>query len=224
MISKPNNWKTILLASIPYIILFSGYYSISVFRPTSLVEIVLKGFTNTGYVFIGFSLLIGTLAKFWNFFDKYLHYRKQLGIIGFLYIMIHGIVGTLIYVFPNPNILWESFWAIALGLLALYGFFICMMISEVWVIKALGPQRWRKILRYTSFTAYTLAWWHILLVKLPIWAIYFHYSDVLLPPVSLFTFAFATMVLSWRLSVFIYDLLNRSYLTHPQKTEIPSVQ
>lgn len=204
LVKKHNPWKNIILFSLTTIPFFSLYYVGTVYESVSAVEMVLKGFTNTGYFLIGFSLLLGPLAKFWNHFDKFLTYRKQLGIIGFMYALLHGVVGTMIYVFPNPDILVNNYWAVALGLLALYLFFICYAISEIIVIKTLGPKRWRRVIRYISYTAFILATIHIYLAKLPVWQEYIS-SNNLLPPLSLVLFSFGVFVLGFRFYVFIYD-------------------
>lgn len=204
IIKKRNPWKNIILFSLTTIPFFSVYYVGTVYESVSVVEMVLKGFTNTGYLLIGFSLILGPLGKFWNYFDQFLSYRKQLGIIGFMYSLIHGIVGTIIYVFPNPDIIVNNYWAVSFGILALYLFFICYAISEIIVIKALGPKRWRKILRYISYSAFILATMHIYLAKLPVWQEYIN-SDIISPPLSLILFSFGLFVLGFRFYVLIYD-------------------
>ncbi|MEX0595136.1 MAG: hypothetical protein WD512_01465, partial [Candidatus Paceibacterota bacterium] len=71
-----NPWKNIIFFSFTTIPLFSVYYVGTVYESVSVVEIILKGFTNTGYLLIGLSLLLGPLGKFWNYFDKFLTYRN----------------------------------------------------------------------------------------------------------------------------------------------------
>lgn len=203
-IKKINPWKNIILFSFTTIPLFSVYYLWTTYKDIQIVEILLKGFTNTGYLLIGFSLLIGSLAKFWNYFDTYLHYRKQLGIIGFFYILLHGFVGTLIYVFPNPLILWDNFWAISYGILGLVLFFICYCISEIIVIRLLGPKLWRRLIRYLSYTAFILGTIHLFLAKYRVWEEYIM-SDRIFPPISLTLFVFGVSILVFRTYVFLFD-------------------
>jgi DMSO/TMAO reductase YedYZ heme-binding membrane subunit len=210
--AKPNPWKDIILFSLTTIPLFSVYYVGTVYKSVPPIEMVLKGFTNTGYLLIGFSLLLGSLAKFWNYFDKFLHYRKQLGIVGFIYILIHGFIGTIIYVLPNPAILWTNYWAIALGMSGLYILFICYAISEIVVIQKLGPKNWRRLIRYLSYTAFILGTIHIYLAKLPVWQNYIN-SEIVFPPLSLIVFSFGLVVLLFRFYVFIYDTLHLGHNT-----------
>lgn len=210
--TKPNPWKDILFFSITTIPLFSVYYVGTVYESVPAIEIALKGFTNTGYLLIGFSLLLGPLAKFWNYFDKFLHYRKQLGIIGFIYILIHGFIGTMIYVLPTPEILWTNYWAVALGVIGLYILFVCYAISEIVVIQKLGAKNWRRIIRYLSYTAFIFGTIHIYLAKLPVWQTYIS-SERLFPPLSLILFSFGLAVLAFRFTVFIYDTLHLGHST-----------
>lgn len=212
VLKKRNPWKNIFFFSLTTIPFFSVYYVGTVYESVPLVEIILKGFTNTGYFLIGFSLLLGPVAKFYNYFDKFLTYRKQLGILGFIYVLIHGVVGTLIYVVPNPSILWDNYWAVALGITSLYLLFICYAISEIIVIRTLGPKKWRRLIRYISYTAFTIATIHIYLAKLPVWQNYLN-SDIILPPLSLVLFSFGIFVLGYRFFVFIYDTLTLGHST-----------
>jgi DMSO/TMAO reductase YedYZ heme-binding membrane subunit len=210
IIKKRNPWKQIITFSFTTIPFFSVYYVGTVYESVPLIEMVLKGFTNTGYLLIGLSLILGPLAKFWNYFDKFLTYRKQLGIIGFMYALIHGVVGTIIYILPNPDILNTNYWAVALGIIALYLFYICYAISEIIVIKTLGPKRWRRLIRYVSYTAFLLVTMHIYLAKLQVWQDYIN-SDILFPPLSLILFSFGIFVLGFRFYTFIYDTLALGY-------------
>jgi len=205
ILTKRNPWKNIILFSLTTIPFFSVYYVGTVYESVPAIEIILKGFTNTGYLLIGLSLILGPIAKFWNYFDKFLTYRKQLGIIGFIYVLIHGFIGTIIYVLPSPTILWTNYWAVALGIIGLYLLFVCYAISEIVVIKLLGPKKWRRILRYISYTAFILSTIHIYLAKLPVWQDYIN-SDILFPPLSLILFSFGVFVLGFRFYVFIYDI------------------
>ena len=203
-IKKINPWKNIILFSFTTRPLFSTYYFLTTYKDVQIIEIFLKGFTNTGYLLIGFSLLIGSLAKFWNYFDTYLHYRKKLGIIGFFYILLHGFVGTLIYVFPNPLILWDNFWAVFYGILGLVLFFICYCISEIVVIRLLGPKLWRRLIRYISYTAFIFGTIHLFLAKYVVWQEYIM-SDRIFPPISLPLFVFGISILILRFYVFLFD-------------------
>lgn len=203
-IIKRNPWKNIIFFSFTTIPFFSLYYIGTAYKSVSSIEMILKGFTNTGYLLIGLSLLLGPLGKFWNYFDKFLTYRKQLGIIGFIYILMHGAIGTMIYVLPNPDILINNYWGVALGIISLYLLFICYAISEIVVIKLLGAKKWRRLLRYMSYTAFILGTIHIYLAKLIVWQNYVN-SDILFPPLSLILFSFGVFVLCFRFYAFIYD-------------------
>lgn len=212
IIKKVNLWKNIVFFSFSTIPLFSIYYIGTVYESVSIVEFVLKGFTNTGYLLIGLSLLLGPLAKFWNYFDKFLVYRKQLGIIGFIYSLIHGFVGTIIYVFPSPEILWNNYWSIVSGIVGLYLLFVCYAISEIIVIKILGPKKWRRLLRYISYTAFIVSTIHIYLAKIQVWQNYINSTNIF-PPLSLILFSFGIFVLVFRSYVFIYDTFSLGYAT-----------
>ena len=212
IIKKRNPWINIVIFSLTTIPFFSIYYVGTVYESVPIIEMVLKGFTNTGYLLIGLSLVLGPLGKFWNYFDKFLTYRKQLGIVGFIYVLIHGFVGTIIYILPSPEILWSNYWSLTLGIIGLYLLFVCYAISEIVVIKTLGPKRWRRVLRYISYTAFIISTTHLYLAKLPVWQDYIN-SNIILPPLSLILFSFGSFVLGFRFYVFIYDTFALGYVT-----------
>ncbi|MEX0596374.1 MAG: hypothetical protein WD512_07720, partial [Candidatus Paceibacterota bacterium] len=111
-----------------------------------------------------------------------------------------------------PDILVNNYWAVALGILSLYLLYICYAISEIIVIKTLGPKRWRRLIRYISYIAFILATMHIYLAKLPVWQNYIN-SDIIFPPLSLILFSFGLFVLGFRFYVFIYDTLVLGHTT-----------
>lgn len=212
IIKKRNPWKNIILFSLTTIPFFAFYYWGTVYKSVSIIEMMLKSITNTGYLLIGLSLILGPLGKFWNYFDKFLAYRKQLGIVGFVYILMHGLMATIIYILPSPNILISDYWSIALSIISLYLLFVCYAISEIIIIKVLGPKRWRRLLRYVSYTAFILATIHIYLAKFPVWKAHIN-SDIIFPPLSLILFSFGVFVLGFRFYVFIYDALSLGHIT-----------
>ncbi len=214
-LKKKNPWHDVLWFSVPLIIFFGLYHSLVSPNPMSMREFFVKGVTHAGLILIAISLLLGNIAKFWNRYDKFLHYRKQLGIIGFYYVLVHGQIATILYLLPNPHLLrteWPSFLA---GLLSLYVLAVCMEISEIWAIRKLGSKRWRKTIRYLSYTAFLLALIHIAWIRLEEWWRYIHNffiyiedGSILLPQLSLVTFVFSVGVVLWRFGVAIYDVLN----------------
>lgn len=212
---RKNPWHDVLWLSVPLIVLFGLYHSFVSGNPITIREFLVKGVTHTGLILIALSLLLGNIAKFWNRYDKFLHYRKQLGITGFYYVFAHGHVATALYLWDDPALFraqWVSFVA---GLLSLYVLGICVEISEIWAIRKLGPQRWRKTIRYLSYTAFILALIHIAWIRWTDWSHYMHRAIVdledgaiLLPQLSFVTFVFCLGVVLWRFGVALYDTVN----------------
>lgn len=214
-LKKKNPWHDVLWFSLPLIILFGLYHSLVSPNPMSMREFFVKGVTHAGLILIALSLLLGNIAKFWNRYDKFLHYRKQLGITGFYYVLAHGQIATILYLLPNPGLLrteWPSFLT---GLLSLYVLAVCMEISEIWAIRKLGSKRWRRTIRYLSYTAFVLALVHIGWIRWEEWALYTQdmipalgSGLLILPQLSLVTFVFSIGVVFWRLGVALYDVVD----------------
>jgi sulfoxide reductase heme-binding subunit YedZ len=214
-IKRKNPWYDVLWFSIPLVVYFGLYHSMVSGNPVTIREFLVKGVTHTGLILIALSLLLGNIAKFWNRYDKFLHYRKQLGIIGFYYVFAHGNIATALYLWDDPSLFREQWISFIAGLLSLYVLGVCMEISEIWAIRKLGSKRWRRTIRYLSYTAFILALLHIGWIRWEEWWRYFLQASwylkdgaLLLPQLSLLTFIFSGGVVIFRIYVAIYDVID----------------
>jgi len=220
-LKRKSPWRQVIVFSLPWILLLGGYYSLSS-GVYGFQHFLIKGIIHTGFLLISFSLLLGTLAKFFDRFDKYLHYRKQLGIVGFFYGSIHGVLAPILYLIPTMPVADRQLQGAFAGLIALALFYVCAYISSIPMIRKLGSARWRKTIRYTSYTAYTVAIVHIFLFSYPKWLAYgasLSQGYWGLPPMSLFTFLLGVGVITWRFGVMWYDIIR---IAQTKKSEAPS--
>jgi len=128
-----------------------------------LLSSPLKGFVwislsvlGVGVFLIGASLMLASLTAFFaQKFQTLLHFRKQLGVIGFVYLLLFTVgIGLGI---DNLSLWLETYQNTVLTWIgALVFFFLCTFISRASMIKKLGPNRWRRMLRLFSYTGFAL--------------------------------------------------------------------
>jgi len=153
----------------PYIIslivvfVFVWYYFIHLAFPVSL------GFVNavvafSGTVLLGLSLLIGSLAKFVSFFNKFIDDRKTYGVFGYSLIAIHALLVILLLFGVQEETAIVPFVAsLAFAVLA-FGIFSIMGITSTkkW-ISLLGEKEWRRLQR-TGYLALIFVIGHVALL------------------------------------------------------------
>src|SRR3989344_8588114 len=66
-----------------YLFLRRGYFNLYIFN---------KVLASTSLVLLGIVLLIGPISRFYNRFDKWLIYRREIGIMAFFMALAHGLI------------------------------------------------------------------------------------------------------------------------------------
>ena len=182
-----------------YLFLRRGYYDLFIAN---------KALAGTAFVLLAFVLLVGLLARYFVRFDGWLIYRKEIGIVAFVFALAHGVVSFLI---PQFNLF--SWAALAnvnlwLGGLALLILLFLTVISGNWAIRKFGGQKWWFFQQWGARLALILVLYHVFLMKYGGWADWFIHggSKTLarpyLPPLSLFSFLPAIFVVVVRLGEF----------------------
>ncbi|KKP67162.1 MAG: hypothetical protein UR68_C0013G0032 [Candidatus Roizmanbacteria bacterium GW2011_GWA2_35_19] len=168
--------------------------------------IVNKVFAGSSLIVLALVLLIGSLGRFYNFFDPWLVYRKHLGIISFILALFHGIVSlfflpgrfTLSYFLTN----YVTFILGLLGLILLgYLFFISFKVFT----SKMDPKKWWAYQVWGGRVAGLLVFFHLVLMKYPGWIRWYQNggNDELvrpfMPPASIIAAAFGFFVILVRL-------------------------
>ncbi|HKY73761.1 MAG TPA: hypothetical protein VJ246_00410 [Patescibacteria group bacterium] len=125
-----------------------------------------KALADTSIYLIGLSMVMASVCYFWNLFDRFIVYRKHLGIVGFLVGIAHI---YLSYGFLKTLFLLETWqkgavWPQLTGLLAAAIFLVMTLISPAAVAAKIGGPLWRIILRF-GHVAVILIWLHVYLLK-----------------------------------------------------------
>jgi DMSO/TMAO reductase YedYZ heme-binding membrane subunit len=167
---------------------------------------------NTGITVIILSLAIGTLSYFFPSVTRFIKYRKEIGIIGFLIVLFHIFV-TLFYLrerfpFPASYLHGKSLLSFSAALVSTCILTMMTLISNSLAIKFFGKW-WRRLLR-VGYLAALLALLHMSLRETRSWSAYLQ-NIMEPPPLSILLLWFGVWVILLRISVY--------FLTRNKKTE-----
>jgi DMSO/TMAO reductase YedYZ heme-binding membrane subunit len=143
-----------------FVLLF--FYTSSLKIPNVLNKTV----ADTSIILIGLSMLLTSLCYFYDFVDTKIIYRKYLGIVGFLYGIVHIVLSFSAFQSLFKPETWQKGipWPSFTGALALGIFTIMALISNRYAAYTLGGVIWRRTLRL-GYLAVALIWVHVFLLK-----------------------------------------------------------
>lgn len=151
---------TIFLFIILSIYLFyrHGYYDLYVAN---------KVFANVAAVLLGIVLLIGPGSRLFSIFDRYLQYRKELGITAFFLVLIHGVVSFFFLPskFPRQQFFETGFFPFIFGLAATIILIAIFFISNEWAINTIGRAKWWRWQYQGVRLVFALILFHVFLKK-----------------------------------------------------------
>lgn len=162
-----------------YLFLRRGYYNLSIAN---------KAFGSTAAILAGITLVLGPLARTYDWIDRYVVLRKPLGLLALLPALVH----TAISIFPLP-----ARWLPAtLGGVAVILWLYLAAISRPKTIQTMGPALWRARQSLLARIAFLAIFVHVILLKYPEWLRWFAKPGY--PPASLFVFLIMLVVLLYR--------------------------
>ncbi len=139
-----------------------GYYDL---------YIVNKIFAGDAAILLGLALLLGPLNRLFNAFDRYLQYRKEIGIVAFALALMHGL-SSLFFLpdhFTWSRYLGSGLWPFLFGLACLIVLLGLFFISDNRSIKALGAKVWWALQTWGARLAFVLLALHVGIMKIPGW-------------------------------------------------------
>lgn len=169
----------ILLFVILSIYLFyrRGYYDLYIAN---------KVFAGLAAILLGVVLLIGPLSRLFSFPDRYVQYRKELGIVAFFLAFIHEIVSLFFLPskFPLSGFLGTLNWPFIFGLVATIILIGIFLISNDRAINAFGREKWWRLQYWGVRLAFILVGLHVFIMKWKGWVIWYKVggSDNLIYP------------------------------------------
>lgn len=166
------NWKfeiihylRVIIAVIPLFILLSVYlYFRRGYYDLYIINKILAGL---GAIMIGLVLLIGPGSRMFSFPDRYLQYRKHLGIVAFFFILPHGLVSLFFLPskFPLSDYIGTINFSFYAGLTDLLILSIIFVISNYFSMMKLGHSKWWHIQNWGVRIAFALTFLHVYIMK-----------------------------------------------------------
>lgn len=198
----------VLLATSLYLKFYFGDYTL---------KIANKAVGHTALLLIGCSLTLSSLCYFWNFADRYIMYRKHLGLVGFAYVIAHVFMSLvpLYGYFPFPSYFFNyiNFWPFVFASIALVIYTIMAAVSNQYAIKEIGGKHWKMILR-TGYIAYAFSILHFGMKTYGGWIRWLFQGKGFLPPLDLLVLLFGILILGLRLALW-FSLSNKKDVSHP---------
>ena len=202
--SESRLWIETIVYSIILFIVISAYYFIT--GKSFSGGIFNRIFADLAFILIGISLMLSSICYFWDFADKFIIYRKHLGLVGFAYLVIHILLSIFL---PNytpfaeyylADIRIKAFIAAVIATIIFVGMTV---ISNRLAIHEIGPKRWRHLMRF-GFIAYVLALYHFGAKGIQYWLPWLTgKSESLFPSFGMMSFAFGLTVIILRIALWI---------------------
>ena len=116
-------------------------------------------------------LLIGPLSRFFSFPDRYVQYRKELGIVAFFLALIHSLVSLFFLPskFPLAGFLGTLDWSVIFGFAATIALVGLFFISSNRAIATIGRKRWWWWQNWGVRLAFSLIFLHVFVMKWNSW-------------------------------------------------------
>jgi len=130
-----------------------------------------KVFAGDGAMLLGIVFILGPLSRFFNFFDRYLQYRKEIGIVAFFLILVHGLVSLFFLPsrFPISRYFSSINWSFIYGLLGLVVLVLLFLISNNKVENIIGTKTWWRLQNWGLRIVIGLTVLHVFIMKTPGW-------------------------------------------------------
>ena len=150
----------IFLSAILSVYLFyrRGYYDL---------YIINKVFANIATVLFGIVLLIGPGSRLFSFPDRYVQYRKELGIVAFFLALAHGIVSFFFLPskFSIQQFLGAGWYPFIFGLTATVALVAIFFISNDRAANAIGREKWWRLQFWGMRIVFALIFLHVFIMK-----------------------------------------------------------
>jgi len=170
--------------------------------------VVQEAFAVAAVLVIAPSLALSGIAYFWNFGDRYIMYRKSLGLLGYYLGLTHVAIslsrnGSLPDLLRLEN---AHDLSILAGYVAVILFALMPAVSNVYAVRRFGAKFSRVGLRYLGYTAYVLVLLHAAVLLKGRWFAWLEAFEPVFPPPTLIAFVLGMLVLLLRVALFLAQL------------------
>lgn len=171
-----------------------------------------RAFADVGAVLLGIVLLLGPLSRYFAFPDRYLQYRKELGIFGFVFALAHSAI--TLFVLPGTVSLAAvtamlSSTPIIFGFAGTIGLTLLFVISNEYAAEAIGRRLWWRMQNWGVRLVFAFVFVHVYLLKWSGWMLWYKTGVARgsahpeLPPLGLLVGWFMMFVVGMRLAEFL---------------------
>ncbi len=205
MLEEEKKWMKSIGLSLLAFLVFSVYLYLR--RGYYNIYIINKVFGSSAVILASLTLLIGPLRKL-PLFMRMMLYRRQLGLIAFLFAILHVIFSLLqLKRFPFPTWYLSEWLPITFGILAVLVWLYMTYISRNSKIKELGVDIWKKRLSLLGHVGFIAVFFHLVVMKYQGWIKWFQgqiktspeLAHPSYPPASLLVFIIMAGILLFRL-------------------------
>ena len=138
--------------------------------PEGLELALVRGFGFSGATYITLALLSSVVFKSKPAWAKYWYVRRSLGVMGFVFILLHLLTATQLVFQGDLSVIFFSLNPLVnpviFGYLALPIFFLMAMTSTDWAVSKMGYGKWKALHRLVYF-AYWASVFHFLTINPP---------------------------------------------------------
>lgn len=129
-----------------------------------------KVIASAGTVLLAFTFLIGPIVRYFDRFDKWLGYRKEIGIVGGFLVIFHGIITYFFLPLKMPSSKLDFLdWDLTAGLIGIFLLIFLFILSFKKVIEMLDGSRWWLLQRFGLRLVILLALIHVYGMKWAGW-------------------------------------------------------
>lgn len=167
-----------------------------------------KSLATSGLFLLGTVLLMGPFSRMFSIFDRWLKYRKEVGVLVFYLALFHTYVTMFVLSDRGP---WGIYLSSPLsaypGLVALTIMFLLIVISFPYIERVLGTKDWWKLQYWGARISFSLIAFHFTVLKYSGWGTWLTTRGAgatqgapSLPPLAILAAIFSLYVLLVRIS------------------------
>lgn len=196
-------------AALPLTVAFVAYVAYQ--RGLLDFRTVNRAFADVGAVLLGIVLLLGPMSRYFAFPDRYLQYRKELGIFGFIFALAHSVItlfvlpGTVSFAVVTAMLSMP----IIFGLAGTVVLTLLFAISNEYAAEAIGRRLWWRMQNWGVRFIFAFVFIHVYLLKWSGWMNWYKTGVARgsvhpeLPPLGILVGAFMTFVVLLRVAEFV---------------------
>ncbi|MDO8498070.1 MAG: hypothetical protein Q7S61_06025 [bacterium] len=186
------------------VLLAGAFFYIPLSRGGYDIYTMNKALGDVGIFLIGLSFALSGICYFWNFADTKFVYRKHLGLTGFVFGAMHGLISLFLiperFSFPSYYLAKVNILPFVFGLTAIVIFTGMALISNKYAVHELGGKLWRHLLR-VGYIAMFFILLHFGLMKFQYWFPWATGGFKTLPSLSLIAAIIIVIVLLLRVAL-----------------------